>query len=127
VYQTRPQMVRESHVTFMCCVDFRDAANSARMLPKSQVIIRRTAPHRNHPRAHVSDDIADNVENLESFSPASAPEASLKTEEEELGSAEENDEISHLRQILAPPPIPGVIDWGVPPVASSPCDPAIQV
>jgi len=96
------------------------------MLPKSQVIIRRTAPHRNNARAHVSDDITDSVENLQSFSPASAPEASLKTEEEELGSAEETDEISRLRQILTPPPMPGVIDWDVPPAASSPCDPAIQ-
>lgn len=97
------------------------------MLPKSQVIIRRPAQQRNRPRAHVSDDIADSTENPQSFSPASAPETSLKTDQGEIGYAEETDEISQLRELLLPPPISGVIDWGIPPAASSPCDPAIQV
>ncbi|OJA15458.1 hypothetical protein AZE42_02202 [Rhizopogon vesiculosus] len=100
--------------------------NSARMLPKSQVIIRRPVQHRNHPRAHVSDDIADSTENLQSFGPASAPEASLTMDQGDTGSAEETDQISHLREILAPSQVPGVIDWGVPLAASSPCDLAIQ-
>jgi hypothetical protein len=121
-------MVRvECHVTFLCPVDDNNAVNSAHMLPKSQVIIRRPAQHRNRPRAHVLDDIADSTENSQSFSPASAPEASLKTDQGEIGYAEETDEISQLRELLVPPPIPGVIDWGVPPAASSPCDPIIQV
>ena len=112
---------------FICRVDVRTAANSTRMLPKSQVVIRRPAQLKNHPRAHVSDDILDDTENLGSNSPASVPESPLKTEQGEVGSTGETDEISHLRQLLAPPPIPGMIDWGIPPATSSPCDPVIQV
>ncbi|KAG1730843.1 HCNGP-like protein-domain-containing protein [Suillus paluster] len=101
-------------------------ANSARLLPKSQVIIRRPLQQRGHPRAHVSDDIIGSTESLQTFSPASAPDAFPNMEQVESGSPEATDEISHLRQILRPPPIPGIIDWGIPPASSSPYDPAIQ-
>jgi len=31
-----------------------------------------------------------------------------------------------IRDLLRPPPIPGVLDWGIPAVATEPCDPAIE-
>ncbi|KAG1747429.1 HCNGP-like protein-domain-containing protein [Suillus lakei] len=101
-------------------------ANPARLLPKSQVIIRRPAPQRGHPRAHVSDEVVGSSESLRTFSPASMSDAFRNTEQVETGSPEEADEISHLRQLLRPPPIPGVVDWGISPAPLSPYDPAIQ-
>ncbi|KAG0706896.1 HCNGP-like protein-domain-containing protein [Suillus ampliporus] len=101
-------------------------ANSTRLLPKSQVIIRRPVQQRCHPRAHVSDDILGSTESLRTCSPTSVPDALPNMEQVETGSPEDADEISHLRQILRPPSIPGVIDWGIPPASSSPYDPAIQ-
>ncbi|KAG1805338.1 HCNGP-like protein-domain-containing protein [Suillus subaureus] len=54
------------------------------------------------------------------------PDAFLNTEQVETGSLEEADEISHLRQLLRPPSIPGFTDWGISPASSSPHDPTIQ-
>lgn len=42
-------------------------------------------------------------------------------------SEEPQDELSRLRALLHPPPIPGVEDWGIPPQSTEPCDPAIEV
>ncbi|KAG1843127.1 HCNGP-like protein-domain-containing protein [Suillus subalutaceus] len=101
-------------------------ANPARLLPKSQVIIRRPAQQRGHPRAHVSDEIVGGSESLRAFSPASVPDAFPNTEHVETRSPEEADEISHLRQLLRPLPIPGFTDWGISPASLSPHDPTIQ-
>jgi len=35
------------------------------------------------------------------------------------------DELARIRQLLRPPPIPGVEDWGIPPESKQSCDPAI--
>jgi hypothetical protein len=104
-----------------------EPANPARLLPKSQVIIRRPAQQRGHPRAHVSDEILGGSESLRAFSPASIPDAFPHTEQVETGSPEEADEISHLQQLLRPPPIPDFTDWGIPSASLSPYDPAIEV
>jgi len=40
-------------------------------------------------------------------------------------SREPIDEITRIRQLLRPPPIPGLKDWGIPPETQQPCDPAI--
>jgi HCNGP-like protein len=32
-----------------------------------------------------------------------------------------------IRDLLRPPPIPGVLDWGIPAASVEPCDPAIEV
>lgn len=37
------------------------------------------------------------------------------------------DELSRIRDLLHPPPILGVEDWGIPPESSEPCDPALFV
>lgn len=42
-------------------------------------------------------------------------------------SREPVDEITRIRQLLRPPPIPGLKDWGIPPETQQPCDPAIAV
>jgi hypothetical protein len=40
---------------------------------------------------------------------------------------EHPDELSEIRSLLRPPPIPGVDDWGIPPESTEPYDPAIKV
>jgi len=37
-----------------------------------------------------------------------------------------SDELTRLRALLCPPPISGLIDWGIPPPSTEPCDPAIE-
>ncbi|OSC96582.1 HCNGP-domain-containing protein, partial [Trametes coccinea BRFM310] len=39
---------------------------------------------------------------------------------------EVSDELARIRQLLRPPPIPGVVDWGIPPEPDAPCDEAIK-
>ncbi|KAG2357313.1 HCNGP-like protein-domain-containing protein, partial [Suillus spraguei] len=92
----------------------------------SQVIIRRPAQQRGHPRAHVSDEIVGSSESPGASNPASMSDAFSDTEQAETGSSEEADEISHLQQLLRPPPIPGFTDWGISPASLSPYDPTIQ-
>lgn len=36
------------------------------------------------------------------------------------------DELTRIRALLRPPPIPGVDDWGIPPEPSGQCDPDIE-
>ncbi|KAG2154135.1 HCNGP-like protein-domain-containing protein [Suillus bovinus] len=100
--------------------------SDARLLPKSQVIIRRPVQQRGHPRAHASDEIVGSLESFRASSPASMPNAFPNTEQVETGSSEEADEISHIRQLLRQPPIPGFTDWGISPASLSPYDPVIQ-
>jgi len=104
--------------------------NSARRLPKSQVIIRRPVVQlKSHPRAHISDDIIEE------------PRVDVQGRGETLGSSvdatssssqhaiseEPPDELARVRALLKPPPIPGVADWGIPGPPTEPCNPATVV
>ncbi|KJA21421.1 hypothetical protein HYPSUDRAFT_731842 [Hypholoma sublateritium FD-334 SS-4] len=40
--------------------------------------------------------------------------------------AEPQDELSRMRTLLQPPPIPDVVDWGIPEECTAACDPALQ-
>lgn len=40
---------------------------------------------------------------------------------------EPEDELTGIRTLLRPPPIPGVADWGIPPASSQPCDIELEV
>jgi len=103
-----------------------NANSDSRRLPKSQVIIRRPAQLKSHPRAHISDDIIEDnamrVDGHVSRSPAELPPISSSSQ---LGSEEPPDELSRIRALLCPPPVPGVEDWGIPPESTEPCNPAI--
>ncbi|KAH0826653.1 hypothetical protein J3R83DRAFT_5039 [Lanmaoa asiatica] len=83
----------------------------ARLLPKSQVVIRRPAPTRSHPRAHLSDDIV--TEQSHPGAVPLTPEESLK-ELPSASSSSEDHELTQIRELLRPPSIPGVVDWGIP-------------
>jgi len=41
-------------------------------------------------------------------------------------SEEPQDELSRIRALLRPPPIPGVEDWGIPPETTDKCETALQ-
>lgn len=104
-----------------------------RRIPKSQVIIKRpTISHKNHSlRAHISDDLTENER----------PEVASSSRDESVsGSAdvspvkirpspseEPQDELYRIRNLLRPPPIPDVPDWGIPAESSEPCDPVLRV
>ncbi|KAL4079611.1 HCNGP-domain-containing protein [Scleroderma citrinum] len=99
------------------------ALSDSRLLPKSQVVIRRPAHLKSHPRAHVSDDIVNEPPSTEP--PPLETEEVLDTQPDDTLSSDV-DEIAQLREFLRPPPIPGIADWGIPPEPTTPCDPAID-
>lgn len=87
------------------------------------MIIRRTAHPRGHPRAHISDDIIN--EPPQSVASSSTPEDTSK-ELSSIHSSSEDDELAHVRDLLRPPQIPGVVDWGIPAASTAACDPTIE-
>ncbi|KAH7912371.1 HCNGP-like protein-domain-containing protein [Hygrophoropsis aurantiaca] len=98
-------------------------SSDSRLLPKSQVIIRRPAHPRSQPRAHISDDIVPEHHTAIKSVSSEGPEESAGVQA--VTSIEEADELARLQKLLRPPPIPGISDWGIPPEPSSPCDPGI--
>ncbi|KAI6029760.1 HCNGP-domain-containing protein [Pisolithus microcarpus] len=103
------------------------ALPDARLLPKSQVLIRRPAHLKSHPRARISDDIASGSTPTESPPPPPPPPPEeILDNQTEATSFSEADEIMSVRDLLKPPPIPGLADWGIPPEPTASCDPAIE-
>lgn len=43
------------------------------------------------------------------------------------GEGDDDEQLQRLREILMPPPIEGLADWGIPPETTKPCDPALEV
>ncbi|KAG6852662.1 hypothetical protein C0991_010116, partial [Blastosporella zonata] len=89
----------------------------------SQVIIRRPTAHKVQTRAHLSNEIETlrPSEDVNTGSPMVVDGLSLpqSTPEPML------DEISRIRSLLFPPPIPDVDDWDIPPASTGSPDPAI--
>lgn len=99
---------------------------------KSQVIIKRPAlSHRNH---HTRNHETRHPEEgkLEAGR-AVFSDATRMVSEVELPSifsdplATEQEELSRIREMLKPPPIHEIEDWGIPPAGLGVCDPALQV
>ena len=88
------------------------------------MVIRRPAHLKTHPRARVSDDIVN--EPLPAESPPLETEEDLETQPEDASSSDV-DEIVRLREFFRPPPIPGLVDWGIPPEPKTQYDPTIDV
>ncbi|KAJ6557821.1 HCNGP-like protein-domain-containing protein [Mycena capillaripes] len=99
-----------------------NVSSESRKLAKSQIIIRRPAT-KSHPRAVIADEI------LEPPPKRTEPQGSTSDTQNAIASssnADPQDELSRIRALLQPAPIPGVDDWGIPPASTEPCDPAIQ-
>ncbi|KAJ7206998.1 HCNGP-like protein-domain-containing protein [Mycena haematopus] len=103
-----------------------NVSSEFRKLSKSQVIIRRPAAQlKSRPRAVIADEILD-------VPPPKRVEASASVSGSENAVASSSslpdpeDELTRIRALLNPAPIPGVEDWGIPPASTEPCDPALQ-
>ncbi|KAL0573930.1 hypothetical protein V5O48_008027 [Marasmius crinis-equi] len=98
---------------------------------KPQVIIRRPQhkPRQEHSRAHISEEL-NTPRN--SASRDATPSQAESSSQALMASASnsQSDEMQEIRTLLRPPPIPGVLDWGIPaepgPNECEPCDPAIE-
>ncbi|RPD53149.1 HCNGP-domain-containing protein [Lentinus tigrinus ALCF2SS1-6] len=90
---------------------------------KTAVIIRRHVPVKPHPRARLPEDVNES-------GPSTPPQPQPPAEAEDhflLAPAQEpTDELARIRQLLRPPPIPGLQDWGIPPETTEPCDESIK-
>ena len=89
---------------------------------KSQIVIRRPAHCKPHPRARLTEE-------SEAPSPSTTlaeASGSSSVSEDQLSDLSSN-ELIKIRDLLRPPPIPGVPDWGIPAASTEPCDPAIEV
>ncbi|KAJ7018686.1 HCNGP-domain-containing protein [Mycena alexandri] len=102
-----------------------NVSSESRKLAKSQIIIRRPAAQlKSHPRAVIADQILDAPSPKRSEVPGSAsgPQNAVASSSQ----VDPEDELTRIRALLRPPPIPGTEDWGIPPASTEPCDPAIQ-
>ncbi|KAJ7083251.1 HCNGP-like protein-domain-containing protein [Mycena epipterygia] len=98
-----------------------NVSSDSRKLSKSQIIIRRPAAQlKSHPRAVIADEVLD--------APDKPDEAQASTSNAVASSSntDPQDELTRIRSLLRPDPIPGVDDWGIPPESTELCDPAIQ-
>ncbi|KAG6848834.1 hypothetical protein H0H93_013593 [Arthromyces matolae] len=106
----------------------------ARKLQKSQVIIKRPTMH-NKPHTHSKAHLSSEIESARSspipsseqhaLSATSMMDVDAQSVVSRSTSEPVVDELSKIRALLEPPPIPGVEDWGIPPASTDPPDPAL--
>ena len=120
-------------VLFPLFYPFIQQTCSGRRITKAQVIIRRPAiAHKSQIRAHIFDDIVQEEDQSQVAGPSTREtDSSMDMSPSSSRTAgrpdEFQDELSRIRQLLHPPPISGVDDWGIPPESSEPCDSALYV
>lgn len=86
------------------------------------MIIRKPAKAKNHQRTQPADEIVAEA----SPQQGSVPPETAAGPSQPSATPELSDELSRIRELLQPPPIPGVADWGIPPASTEPCDPALE-
>ena len=103
---------------------------------KSQIIIKRpNNTHKNHPRAPLSEQVKGSSSSSEhqirhTSSHRASSDGQIPSEQTldlDLPPGPAEDDLDRIRTLLRPPPIPGLIDWGIPGPSTAPCDPAIKV
>jgi len=97
--------------------------------PKSQVVIRRPPHTKSRPRAHISDDISGESRpspNAQASSSSAPSNDGIHPSSPDAMIDDTPDELTSIRSLLLPSPIPGLDDWGIPPSSTEPCDAAIQ-
>jgi hypothetical protein len=102
--------------SYLTCFPARRPLTQSTTAQKSQVVIRRPAHVKIHRRKHSPSPNAQH---------SNAPGPSETTSIAQTSLPE--DEANRLRELLRPPPIPGIADWGIPPPSSTPPDPSLQV
>jgi len=89
---------------------------------KSQIIIRRPVHSKPHPRTR----LAEEAEPPSSSSAARTEASTSSTSSDDRSGNVSSNALMEIRDLLRPPSIPGVPDWGIPAVPTGPCDPAIE-
>ncbi|KAF7288184.1 HCNGP-domain-containing protein [Mycena chlorophos] len=88
---------------------------------KGQIVIKRpSATHKAHPRVSAAGMEGMATVPVRTRTPTPNAEASSSS------SNHAEDDLTRIRELLRPPSIPGMEDWGIPPPSSAPCDPAIE-
>lgn len=105
---------------------YGSAATRSHQSNRAQVMIRRPAHTKPRPRARIDDDVKK-VETAAEEQPDATGLPKSTSQITLSDDVEPEDELMRIRALLHPPPIPGVDDWGIPPEASEPCDPALEV
>ncbi|KAF7316028.1 HCNGP-domain-containing protein [Mycena indigotica] len=102
---------------------------------KSQLVIKRPpTTHKAHPRASTSGSPQKPAPPLSTSStPRNTPTAddnpssdTKPNTDASSSSVSRFDELTRIRELLRPAPIPGLVDWGIPPAPDGPCDPAME-
>ncbi|KAL1719155.1 HCNGP-like protein-domain-containing protein [Schizophyllum commune] len=91
----------------------------------TQVVIRKPAKPKNH---NLRRDPADEIiadPNPPAAQKSATPEQAAGPSQAS-GDTQPTDELTRIRDLLQPPPIPGVADWGIPPASTDPCDPTLE-
>jgi len=76
---------------------------------------------KSHPRTVIADEILE-----EKREEAQASTSGTQNAVASSSHTDPQDELTRIRALLQPPPIPEVDDWGIPPASNEPCDPVIQ-
>ncbi|PPQ77459.1 LOW QUALITY PROTEIN: hypothetical protein CVT26_005845 [Gymnopilus dilepis] len=102
-------------------------SSEGRRIQKSQVIIKKPAISHKNPRVHITDEIQnEQTPRAGSSLTESVTEQSSPSASQPPPPGLPADELSQIRALLRPPPIPGVEDWGIPPETTAKCEPALQ-
>ncbi|KAG5640344.1 hypothetical protein DXG03_009142 [Asterophora parasitica] len=98
-----------------------------RRLQKAQVIIRKppAAALKHTTRAHISDEITQDLKPTPTIDQPRMSASPMDLDTSPPDTERPADELSRIRVLLRPPPIPGLEDWGIPPASTEPPDPAI--
>ncbi|KAK1227185.1 hypothetical protein PQX77_009819 [Marasmius sp. AFHP31] len=115
-------------------VDYEIARRTTKQsAQKSQVVIKRPQhkPRTAHPRAHISEELDSPRASSSRDTAPTSPQAESSTADLTPSTSQSQpEELQRIRDVLRPPPIPGVADWGIPPEPGpnecEPCDPAIE-
>lgn len=84
------------------------------------------APRHHSPEAQVNPDASLPAEPSEPIVPCYPYEEPIAGPSHPVDlDGPDQDEITRIRRLLKPPAIKGLIDWGIPPETSEPCDPAL--
>ncbi|KAH9994712.1 HCNGP-like protein-domain-containing protein [Russula vinacea] len=122
-FKTRSRPVNDNDSALKSGNDAPTEARRSATSSKSQIVIRRPVHSKPHPRSRLTEDTE-----APSPSPSAtqAEASSSSTLSEDRLSDLSSNELTKIRDLLRPPPIPGVLDWGIPAVSTEPCDPAIE-
>ncbi|KZT19950.1 HCNGP-domain-containing protein [Neolentinus lepideus HHB14362 ss-1] len=87
---------------------------------ETQVLIHRHGHPQSHAEAHV--DKLDTPQSSGSSMDVESPTEPSSVADE----LNEADELSRIRELLRPPPMPGVANWGIPTESTERCDPTVD-